>query len=342
MSTNRERFQAEMPGHFFLDADEKQIEAYLIEQGVVPRKRLMKKGATVEQVELLRLSEMDFSVRVHFGEGAQPHGPTLLMKQSRPWVERRPELAAPVSRSRAEAGFLKMMSRVSALSEQTPQLLHHDAANHILVLRDFGRSTSLQGVYQGDSLNREVNSGEQLLTAMVAYLNTLHGHFLLNPPVRPVVNKGMRKYVHALMFDSPFRENKLQLDSTAQKRVNDLGERYIDFKAGGTLLHGNFSFGNMRICDDERSSLLFTDAVSCITGPPEFDFGILAAHLHLAGHASAVDQARELYSGKLDWQLWKGFAGVEIVRRISETADLSNVSLGQELLLKTAKNLLMD
>jgi len=230
MNSNRERFETELPGHFFLDVEVEQVETYLIDQGVVPRKRLFKEGTTVAQVEPIDLSETDFAVRVHFGEGAQPHGPSVLIKQARPWARQDPELGAPVSRSRAEAGFLKMMSRVPILAHRSPKLIHHDAANHILILRDFGESADLRGLYQGDTFNREVNDGEQLLTTIVKYLDTLHSHFFMNPPVRPVVNKGMRKYRHSLMFDSPFRENKMQLDSTAQKRVSELGNRYLEEK----------------------------------------------------------------------------------------------------------------
>ena len=87
MSSIRERFEAEMPGHFFLSEEVDQVEAYLIEQRVMPRKRLMKKGATIDRIEPLVFGELDYAVRVHFGEGLQPHGPTVILKQARPWIE---------------------------------------------------------------------------------------------------------------------------------------------------------------------------------------------------------------------------------------------------------------
>ncbi|MFK8057593.1 MAG: phosphotransferase [Saprospiraceae bacterium] len=343
MSSIRERFEAEMPSHFFLSEDIDQVEAYLIEQRIMPRKRLMKKGATIDRIETLSIGEMDYVVRVHFGEGLQPHGPRVILKQARPWIEQHSSIVAPVSRSRAEAGFLKMVSRVPELVEASPKLIHQDPGNHVMVVHDFDEGNDLSGLYKGESLAREVNGGEDLLTALVGYLNTLHAHFVLNPPVRPVVNKGMRKLNHEQMFVLPFQGSSAfakTLDPSIQKRVAELGERYLDMKAGGTLLHGDFSPGSFRIATDERKSLLVIDPESCFSGPPEFDFGVFAAHLYLSGNESEVERAKELYSGKLDEQLWKGYAGVEMIRSLFGAVQIPLKEENSESFLTTAKRLI--
>lgn len=317
MSSIRERFEAEMPGHFFLSEDIEQVGAYLIEQGVMPRKRLMKKGATIDRIEPIALGEMDYAVRVYFGEGAQPHGPTVLVKQSRPWVEGRPEVKAPVSRSRAEAGYLKMVSRVPALAKASPSLIHHDMANHVMVLHDLGEGERLNSLRTVHSVSRENNGGQDLISALVGYLNTLHAHFLRNPPLRPVVNKGMRKLNHEQLFVLPFQGSSAfakTTDPAILRRVDALGERFFDFKAGGTLLHGAFRPSNFWVENDEQKTFRIIEPSSCLSGPPEFDFGIFVAHLHLGGHASRIEQVQELYTSALDNRLWRGYAGVELMR----------------------------
>jgi len=345
MSSIRERFEAEMPGHFFLSEDIEQVGAYLIEQGVMPRKRLMKKGATIDRIEPIALGELDYAVRVYFGEGAQPHGPTIVVKQSRPWIERRPEVKAPVSRSRAEAGFLKMMSRVPALAKASPSLIHNDMANHVMVLHDFGEGEHLNSLSTGDSALQEVNGGQNLISALVGYLNTLHAHFLLNPPLRPVVNKGMRKLNYERLFVLPFKDSSAfakTSDPAISKRVEALGERFLDFKAGGTLLHGAFRPSNFWIGKDERKPLRIIEPSSCLSGPPEFDFGVLVAHLHLRGYAARIEEVSKLYSGKLDDALWRGYAGVELMRCLA-AEDYEEVgSVGRDELLRDIRAYLLN
>lgn len=343
MSELQSRFEAEMPGHFFLSEEVDQVQAYLIEQRVMPRKRLMKKGATIGRIEPVVLGEMNYAVRVHFGEGLQPHGPSVILKQARPWIEQHPEIKAPVSRSRAEAGFLKMVSRVPELAKASLGLIHHDMGNHVMVLYDLGDGGDLTDLHEGAALTQNVNEGVDLLTALVGYLSTLHAHFLLNPPLRPVVNKGMRKLNHQRLFADPFQGDSAfakTKEPAVRKRVLELGERFLDFKAGGTLLHGSFRPANFWIGTDAQNTLRILEPASCFTGPPEFDFGVFAAHLHLRDNAAEVERVRELYTGKLDDHLWRGYAGVEILRLLSDTAPPANVGRDTEKLFLTAKSFL--
>lgn len=336
MPTPRERFARERPGQFFLDADADALQAYLVAQGLVPRQGLLRRRPRVSDVEVLPGGNMNCTVRVRFADGRAPFGASVVIKQARPWVERYPSIAAPVERARQEAGYLRLVGFVDALAAASPRLLHYDPGAQLLVLTDLGPVGDLSDLYAGVPLDRRLPDGRPLLQGLVDYLTALHGHFARTPPARPVVNRAMRALNHEHVFALPFRENNgLDLETFApglstaadgivtdelRARVTALGECYLDPRAGGTLLHGDFYPGSFVL--DEAGELFVIDPEFCFTGPPEWDFGVFAAHLHLSGHGDRVTAARAYYPLPLDNELWRGFAGAELLRRVLGVAQL--------------------
>jgi 5-methylthioribose kinase len=200
-----------------------------------------------------------------------------------------------------------------------------------------------------------------LLEGMVSFLATLHAR---EPPSDGdrdgiVCNAAMRELNYEHMFDLPFRaDNGLDLDAFTPglarafsqtgisdekvvARIHQLGELYHPDRAkvvaGHVMLHGDFFLGSSLLVPTGRGGgsgdkpahrVVVIDAEFCFVGPREFDVGILAAHLLLAGE----DQARvrrsliapyEKAVGKmLDIALVAGFVGVEIGRRLCGVGQL--------------------
>ena len=343
--TLRERFAAELPGHYFLDDDVEGLRAYLTEQDVIKGGGLLRRAEAVKLAGVLEGGNMNRVQRVVFGVPGRKPSPavrrgSVIVKQARPWVERYPAIAAPVSRARAEAKYFQLVGLVPELAQHSPALLHHDGANHVLVLEDLSRGADLSRLYTSGSPDETLGDGHTVLETLVAYLNRLHAHFRENPPARPLANKAMRALNHEHVFALPFRENNgLDLeafhagltelaagvvDDALRERTRALGERYLDLRAGGTLLHGDFHFGSALVSPGAEGgdALYVIDPEFAFTGPAEYDFGVLAAHLHLSGHGEAATRARQLYVGELDDRLWRGYAGTEILRRLLGVAQL--------------------
>jgi 5-methylthioribose kinase len=146
----------------------------------------------------------------------------------------------------------------------------------------------------------------------------------------------MRALNHEHIFDFPLREqNGLDLDgitpglrTAADELARDrrycdavaaLGRRYL--ADGASLVHGDYFPGSWLKAHD---GVRIIDPEFCFLGDPEYDCGVFAAHLMLAGcqaHAleaiSAAATARQLDRARL-----AGYAGVEIMRRLIGVAQL--------------------
>lgn len=338
---SRDRYTRALPGHHYLDADPANLTAYLQSQGVLRAKGLFRKAGTVTTAETLDGGNMNFVARAHLA-GAT-HGPSVIVKQSRPWVERYPDIAAPVTRTRAEATYFSLVAPVPGLADHTPQLLHHDGANHVLVLEDLGAASDLSDVYQGTPFDRTLGDGRRVVETCMTYLTRLHIYFRQNPPARRLTNKAMRQLNHEHIFDLPFRDDTTVVDEVLRKRAHALGQRYLDLKAPGTLLHGDFYPGSFLVASRQNGLQLYViDPEFCFTGPPEFDFGVFVAHLYLSGNAALVGSARAFYQVSLDEQLWRGLAGVEILRRLLGVAQLPlGESIDRAALLQIGRKLML-
>lgn len=237
---------------------------------------------------------------------------TAILKQARPWVEKYPDIAAPVSRSLVEASYYRLMHDVPALSALGPALLGNDPAWHVLLLEDLGSRGDATGVYAGASLSD--GDFDRLMT----YLVTLHG--LHEQAAAMPDNAEMLVLNHHYIFEQPFSMEGDDADLAGIAAA--LGTRYL---AGtGVPLHGDYYPGAW-----VRSArgLCVIDPEFCLVGPPEFDIGVMAAHLIMAGGPATVPQmlgARygAAGGGALDPALVARFAGVEIWRRLRGVAQL--------------------
>jgi 5-methylthioribose kinase len=186
----------------------------------------------------------------------------------------------------------------------------------------------LTTLYAGDRLS----SAD--LDELAEYLNALHSLGIGEDQRRVFRNRDMRALNHAHQFDIPLRSgNGLQLDRFTPglealaaemlrdhaycARVEELGRMYL--ADGPTLLHGDFFPGSWL---RTALGLSIIDPEFCFAGWPEYDLGILTAHLLFTAHEDLLAGLRARYGSAADWSLVDGFAGVELMRRLIGVAQL--------------------
>lgn len=253
----------------------------------------------------------------------------FILKQSRPWVAKFPDIPAPVERIHVERDFLTAVSRDRFLESHSPELLRADAPNFILLMEDVGDASDLSSIY-----GPKETIGNHELKTLAEYATALH-------QLRPVgysPNLPLRRLNHAHIFSLPFRADNgfpleaiypgladvarpFQHDDRLRKRVLELGEQYLS--SGPCLLHGDFYPGSL-LRVEER--LIVIDAEFSFCGRPEFDLGVLKAHLLMArvpaSQCDLIDQYYRPSTDSFSPELVEAFCNVEIIRRLIGIAQL--------------------
>ncbi|MCI0390198.1 MAG: phosphotransferase [Acidobacteria bacterium] len=316
----RDEFQRQHPEAFLLDAsDAPGLAAYLRARGWL--------GADERLVSAAKAGEgnMNYTLRV------RASARSFILKQARPWVEKYPQIAAPWERALIEGRFYEVVSTEPQLAAMMPKLLGLDAQSHIIALEDLGEAQDFTTLYQGAELN------EAQLDELATYLTHLHRGFIGAAFKSDFANHAMRTLNHLHIFDLPLQaDNGLDLDAltpglykaaqTLKQNeryvsvVRELGELYLS--DGETLLHGDFFPGSWL---KTARGVRVIDPKFCFYGPPEFDLGVMVAHLYLAGQkARLIERLLENYQPPLSLKLplvWQ-FAGIEMMRRLIGVAQL--------------------
>jgi 5-methylthioribose kinase len=278
---------------------------------------------------------------------------TLVLKQSRGYVEKYPHIAAPAKRTLTEGLFYRTISSQSGIKQMMPGLIGLDEQNNILALEDLGPANDFTYLYD---LKNKLNNNE--ITCLVVYLHELHSR-VKNSYNENLANREMRLLNHEHIFDYPFREdNGFDLDTiqtglqakampykkdyTLKKKLDALGSLYLS--DGEYLLHGDFYPGSWL---KTAEGIKIIDTEFCFYGLREFDLGVLLAHLNLTQHDETVLTAvKKSYPAfnELDVSVLNGFTGAEIMRRIIGLAQLPlPLTLSEkENLLKKASRLILQ
>jgi len=217
------------------------------------------------------------------------------------------------------------------------------------VLEDLGIGADFTDAYpsgKGDCGNSDVLARH--LPALFNWLSALHA--IRDLPADELLlfdNRDMRRLNHAHIFEIPFQaDNGIDLDaitpglaaSAAACAIDDaliakaqaLGEMYLgryDSAAGRSLLHGDFYPGSW--LREPATGVRVIDPEFTFLGPPEFDVGVLIAHLALSGwDNSRIEVSLEDYAQPAGFSASsaKAFAGVEIIRRLLGVAQLPLVA----------------
>jgi 5-methylthioribose kinase len=257
---------------------------------------------------------------------------TFIIKQSRAYVEKYPEIPAPEKRVVTEAAFYTKIASVKTIQRSMPELLGLDTENNILLLEDLGKTNDYTLLY-----NLESKLLDAEIEVLVSYLNDLHGRFEKVQHDDELMNLELRQLNYEHIFHYPFlEENGFNLntvqeglqelalpfkkDASLKKQIELLGSKYLT--KGKYLLHGDYYPGSWLKTD---SGIKIIDPEFCYYGSREFDLGVLMAHLYLTKQKqSTIDRViLDYYDySELNSSILNGFIGVEIMRRLIGLAQL--------------------
>jgi 5-methylthioribose kinase len=288
---------------------------------------LIDSGEPIESMGRAGEGNMNVVIRV-----VTPHR-RLIIKQSRPWVEKYPQIDAPADRIFSEIDFYRRIQEHDSICRSVPRMLGYDRNAHLLVLEDLGEANDYTDVYDRRTPD------DLPLEEAINWLAKLHA-IELQPDERDRVgNRELRQLNHAHIFVIPLQSPSAisldaicnGLDSLADEvrgnpivaeAADELGKRYLG--TGDFLLHGDYYPGSWLRTE---SGLRIIDPEFTFAGPVEFDLGILAAHRVLAGGGSeSPELIAEIYKRAggetLDKRLLCGFFAMEIIRRLIGVAQL--------------------
>ncbi|MFI8378539.1 phosphotransferase [Leeuwenhoekiella sp. NPDC079379] len=303
-----------------LTTEKSALETYLKGQG------WLLLNESLNAVEIPGAGNMNLTLRIKTRERS------FIIKQSRDYVEKYPQVPAPEKRALREAEFYELIALEDSLSSMMPVLNGVDRINNVLNLEDLGDSRDYSFLYEeGVSLSLED------LKEIIAFISQLHTTVNTATTQATLANVEMRKLNHEHIYNYPYLDdNGLNLDSVlmglaeiAAPYKNDavlkaelqkLGNRYL--ANGTTLLHGDYFPGSWL---KTKAGIKIIDPEFCFFGDPEFEMGVTLAHLKMAAQPEAlIDSAIDLYTekGSLDRQLCFKYMAAEILRRILGLAQL--------------------
>lgn len=338
----KQKFQASAGGALFLDRNNNiALEAYL------------RKKSWLKQEEKILLMEKPGEGNMNFVARVRTTRQSLIIKQARPWVEKYPEIDAPLERIQVESDFYSFIQHNVFLASFTPRLLDWDSDNYILILEDLGNGADLTQIYQKDT----IIATEELeaLTSFISHLH--HQEYSEEKRLAFPSNQILKKLNHEHIFYFPYLEENgfdlntiqsglqklalpLKKDEVLKKRIQAIGDLYLG--TGPFLIHGDYYPGSwLKV----NSGVRIIDPEFGFFGLPEFDLGVMIAHLKMAQTpAPLINQVLAAYQAPnlFDTQLRKAFTGVEILRRLIGLAQLPlNLSLEEKKdLLEEAKELI--
>ena len=314
----KQRFQQAYPTAFFMENDVEAVTTYL------------KAQSWLNQEEVLFSLEKPGEGNMNFVLRAITNQRSFILKQARPWVEKFPQIDAPVERVAVEAQFFQSLEKVAAINKFIPSCLGFDAGNFILITEDLGKGADYSFLYQTGQLLEDSD-----IDGLTQYLSALHQVAI---PADFPSNLAMRELNHEHIFNFPYLvENGFNLDDVQEglqaaampyktnaalkAKIKACGEIYLNAK-NGHLLHGDFYPGSwLKVAD----GLKVIDPEFGFVGPAEFDLGVLFAHLLMAGQPSSVSKAisnKYQQPAHFNEALLSQFVGIEILRRLIGIAQL--------------------
>lgn len=257
---------------------------------------------------------------------------TLILKQSRPWVEKYPQIAAPVERLQAEAAYYRATATEPGLRAMSPALLAVDSDHLVMMTEDLGAGSDYTSIYGKGS---ELPLTE--IKSLFGYLARLHQSTHDADPSKFPLNRELKQLNHEHIFNYPFRADNgfdldaiqpglqalsapIQADESLRHRLSELGDLYLD--SGPVLIHGDFYPGSWL---NTNSGLKVIDPEFSHFGQAEFDVGVMIAHLLMARiqfETIKTGLRPYLQHASFDEELALEFSGVEILRRLLGLAQL--------------------
>ena len=142
---------------------------------------------------------------------------TFIVKQSRAYVEKYPQIAAPEKRVVTEAAFYTKIATVETVQRSMPELLGLDTENNVLLLEDLGKANDYTALY---NLESELSQAE--ISVLVSYLNALHSRFEKVQLDDELTNLELRQLNYEHIFHYPFLEQNGFDLNTVQEGLQEL------------------------------------------------------------------------------------------------------------------------
>jgi 5-methylthioribose kinase len=169
-------------------------------------------------------------------------------------------------------------------------------------------------------------------------VSELHFNFKDWSPETVITNTSLRRLNHHHIFEFPLQldngfdlddvqlglkdaTKKIRSDNKLKSFANDLGDVYLAAN-GERLLHGDYYPGSWLKTDQ---GFRMIDPEFCYTGKPEFELGVVIAHLKMAQQPDSLIKDMFVYyhfDRQFDGSLFTKFAGIEVIRRILGLAQL--------------------
>lgn len=273
---------------------------------------------------------------------------SIIVKQARDFVQKYPDIPAPIERIKVESDFYKLISGINDLKGFMPNVIDFDAENFVMVMEDLGAGTDYTNLYKKD-----VHVSDETIKSAVNYLSKLHNHEFPETTIGTFSdNLALRKLNYEHLFIYPLMEEngfdlddiqaglqaeamKLKTDKILHKKMQVLGESYL--ASGNVLLHGDYYPGSWL---NVNSDLKIIDPEFCFFGKPEYDLGVMIAHLKMTQATdSQINTVCKEYKQPANFseKLANQFIGMELIRRIIGLAQLP-----LELTLEEKKDLLAE
>ncbi len=276
---------------------------------------------SITQVTKAGEGNMNLALRV------QTNRRSIIVKQSRPWVEKYPSLDAPEERIIAETAFYHAITAAEDVCAATPAVVAADSSLRLLVLEDLGTASDYASLYAGQTVPEQVDA---VFQQAIDWVTRLHQSDLSG--VQEIGCLPLRELNHQHIFSIPLNDpppidldqvcpgltaasRPLCTDDSVSHAMQQLGEIYL---AGGDgpLLHGDYYPGSWLKTD---AGFRVIDPEFCFCGPAEYDLGVLAAHWIFCGNQASmatIDRVCAESNGENSRKLILGFAGAELVRRL--------------------------
>jgi len=327
--TNAQRYFEAFPHGALLAADAPEAAASHLR-----RRGLQEHAEGAVALEPAGEGNMNLTLRARAGDQS------WILKQARPWVERYPNIPAPVERAQVEARFYELV-RAGPVERRMPALLDFDPETNILIFEDLGAGEDCSHLYD------PAHTSTELFEDLARLLAAIH----MTPIDAPLTNRAMRELNAAHIFRIPFADKPaLDLDAITpglarraapirrDQRVREAAQRLerVYLADAQTLLHGDYYPGSWIRA---ARGVALIDPEFGFTGDPAFDVGVFAAHAVLTSPHPQPALARRVIEMctdagvRCDADLARGFAGVEILRRLLGVAQLP---LPNDLERKTA------
>jgi len=244
---------------------------------------------------------------------------SFILKQSRPFVQKYPDIPAPIERIDVEAQFYSALSKTN-VSGHLPIVINYAPKEYLLMMSDLGDIVDMTRTYSSRAVNDD-HLAQLVTIAHQCHQSDISSDFPDNMELRQLNHQ----HIFSLPFDA---DNGFSLDDV-QAGLQEIAKPYqenIDLKTviaelgnsylsnGNTLVHGDYYPGSWM---HSGKDLYILDPEFAHLGQAEFDLGVMSAHLIMATHdIDYLSKISTAYPDNIDNLLLSRYAGVEMMRRL--------------------------